>query len=140
MEHFHAYRWVGQRVILDKEDGMRRTPIDLTDFAVKNSPFPPFRMCDYLLKAPGQICKTTASVEEAADWLAEQFDELAPSIAHPGRLEPDPRTSLLEEAVKYLSHADSVCRGYWLNGERYAVLAVVHCPDFHVPDYPCPAR
>ncbi|RBQ17548.1 hypothetical protein DP939_24620 [Spongiactinospora rosea] len=113
--------------------------MDSADPAVRSSPFPPFRMCDYLLKPAGQICITTTTVGDAVEWLAKQFDELAPSLAHPGRLGPDPRTSLVEEAVRYLHYADSVSRGYWLIGERYAALAVVHCPDFHAPHYPCPA-
>ncbi|MFI0417910.1 hypothetical protein [Spongiactinospora sp. 9N601] len=119
---------------------MRSTPLDLGNPEFRSAACPPFRMCDYLLKAPTQIQKTADTVDEAVTWLAERFDELAPAFASREAMGPlADRAYLLAAAGGHLAEADSVCWGFWLTAERYGTVAVVHCPDFHAPGYPCPA-
>ncbi|PZG27565.1 hypothetical protein C1I98_33260 [Spongiactinospora gelatinilytica] len=86
------------------------------------------------------ILRTTDTVDEAVTWLAERFDELAPAFASREAMGPlAEREYLLAAATGHPPEADSVCWGFWLTAERYGTVAVVHCPDFHAPGYPCPA-
>ncbi|GII94346.1 hypothetical protein [Sinosporangium siamense] len=132
--HWHAYSWTGQG--RDREnDALRRPSRDAAAHAAFTAAaIAPNRTCDWLLKRSSQIKATFHEPDRAVAWLGEQWDVVAPMLMH----FHDHRARRLALAEVDLPGGVDVQWGDWLTGGRFASVAVICCPNFHAPGYPCP--
>jgi hypothetical protein len=128
--HWHAYAWVGNGTDRARE-GERRT----TSPHFAGSPLPPMRTGDWLAKPATLIAATFTTADAALDWLAEQYRHHNVAFLHPDRIGPEAR---LELAADLLTRGVDVQWGEWLQAARFTTIAMICCPNRHVP-HPCPA-
>ncbi|SDL49135.1 hypothetical protein [Nonomuraea jiangxiensis] len=129
--HWHAYRWTG--VGDELSDEAERRP-DAPGF--RSSPLPPMRTGDWLAKPASRIAATFEDVAGAVGWLAAEYDQVRSALPPPQRITPEER---LATARDLLPRGVDVEWGEWLQGGRFASIAVICCPNRHVP-HPCPIR
>ncbi|MFC4115458.1 hypothetical protein [Nonomuraea zeae] len=129
--HWHAYQWTGSGA--DRADEAKRRPAS-PDFLT--SALPPMRTGDWLLKPASRIAATFYEVREACEWLASEYRRIC------GELLVFERVTL-DERVEYALHAlpggVDVLWGEWLRSGRFATIAMICCPNRHVP-HSCPIR
>ncbi|MFI6496004.1 hypothetical protein [Nonomuraea typhae] len=142
---FHAYGWTGNAK--DKEDeGLRKPPTELMlqerpglGQEFRQSPLAPLRTCDWLLKPASAIKATFNDPAAAVSWLASAYDVVEPSFAYPDQERTIGRDLRLENAADQLPRGVDLQWGFWLNGGRFATIAMICCPNVFA-DYACPQR
>ncbi|WP_433513576.1 hypothetical protein ACQP2T_60130 [Nonomuraea sp. CA-143628] len=101
-----------------------------------DSPLPPIEVGDWLLKPATRIAETFSSPSPVADWLVREYLQVHKSFLLPVRMKLKHR---LDFAMTLLSRAMDVQWNEWLKGGMFISIAVVCCPNRHVP-HACPLR
>ncbi|MBO1413908.1 hypothetical protein [Streptomyces sp. FH025] len=129
--HFHGYEWAGDGRLLVRES--ERRPIEGSGFRL--SELPPMMTGWWLLRPPAQVRGTWAAPTDAAEWLAERYEEHTP-----GGDSWLPTETRRQYAIAQLAGASDVVWSRWVSDSRWAGQYVVVCPNKAWPQVTCPVK
>nr|WP_242705454.1 MULTISPECIES: hypothetical protein [Streptomyces] len=134
--HVHAYLWVGDKAVFDRE-GSRRP--DSPGFF--GADVPPMLTAHWLLKPVALIRATWDEPGAAAGWLGEQLSAHAPRFLSPQDRDPARIAARTAAGAERLACGGDVSHGYYLNRPLFFSVALVTCsPNRAAPQAPCPGR
>ncbi|SEC59939.1 hypothetical protein [Streptomyces melanosporofaciens] len=157
--HIHAYSWLGEKELFDRE-ALRRPPdrphppVTGEDEAYvredkerystlletfRHSELPPLETSLWLLKSPALIRATFEEPKDAAAWLGRELTEHAPGFLSHQEADTARLARLVTTAADRLTHGTDVSFGFYLGRTSFLSLALVTCsPNHWAPDLPCP--
>ncbi|MFJ9454982.1 hypothetical protein ACIRST_07880 [Kitasatospora sp. NPDC101447] len=127
--HFHGYEWAGDGRLLARES--ERRPVEAARFGL--SELPPMMTGWWLLRPPSQVRATWKHPEDAADWLAERYEQHTPG-GDPWL----PTAARRRFALDQLARASDVTWSRWVSDIRWSGHYVIVCPNRTWPGLPCP--
>lgn len=138
--HLHCYVWSGLGEELRNEAERRPPPPPADPGIFMNSPLPPMRTCDWLLKPARRIDASPASLDDALAWLAERHRSTESSFLRPADEAQISLDLRLHNAREALTNGVDVQWGIWLTGGRFLTCAVVCCSPNRHAAYRCPTN
>lgn len=132
--HFHCYTWTGNGD--DRRNESERRPQLAALF--QNSPLPPMRTCDWLLKPARHIADSPRDVDSALLWLRRMYLAAEVSFLRPADEARIALDSRLEHAHEALAGGVDVQWGIWLTGGRFMTCGVICCSPNRHADHACP--
>lgn len=133
--HVHAYMWVGDKAVFDREGNRRPESPGFLGADV-----PPMLTAHWLLKPAALIRATWGEPGAAVGWLGEQLTVHAPRFLSPQDRDPVRLAARTAAGAERLAGGGDVSHGYYLNRPLFFSVALVACsPNRAAPQTPCPA-
>ena len=151
-DHWHCYRWSGERRTYDDESA-RRPPhliahnlpphewkqIAATSHAFMASDVPPLEVAHWLLRPARTIKATFQEPQKASAWYRDQVTELTPTFMTHHDKNPTRQAERFAAAEDRLSWGGDVVGGWYLRGTGFASIQVLACNANRIrPTIPCP--
>ncbi|MER7794293.1 hypothetical protein [Streptomyces sp. NPDC097640] len=151
-DHWHCYRWSGERRTYDDESARRPPHLVVQDISPREwrqiaaaspafmaSEVPPLEVPHWLLRPARMVKATFQDPEKAAAWYRDQVTELAPSFMTDHDKDPTRRAQRFAVAEDRLGWGGDVVGGWYLRGTGFASVQLVACSANRTrPTIPCP--